>query len=212
VAINLGDLLIGEGYRLLADCNQSPELTRECLKVISQGHKTLSIGQGIELLARTKGNILPLNSVLTVFEQKTAAAFRVSLLLGAVAAGADKKTCDLLSGISYHIGLAYQMKDDLEDFSTDQKAQQFEDTSILLSILLEKMEGESEKELLKDQYRLNNSERIEFLIEKYNIKSLVREEIINHLKKIDTCLDDLHNVKFKLALHEIIGKAFGEYR
>src|SRR5512133_743384 len=26
VAINLGDLLIGEGYRLLSDCNQSPEL------------------------------------------------------------------------------------------------------------------------------------------------------------------------------------------
>ncbi len=41
---------------------------------------------------------------------------------------------------------------------------------------------------------------------------MVRQEITNHLNQIDMCLDDLHNVKLKLALHEIIGKTFGEYR
>ncbi len=112
-----------------------------------------------------KGDILPLSEVLVVFEQKTAAAFKVSLLLGAVAAGADKKTCDLLSGISYHIGLAFQMKDDLEDFkNTDQKALHFEDTSILLSMLFE-MADVSEKTFLKEAYDQQNSEKIESLVE-----------------------------------------------
>jgi geranylgeranyl diphosphate synthase, type II len=212
VAINIGDLLIGEGYRLLAECNLPPELIRECLKVISQGHKTLSIGQGSELLARMKGDILPLSEVMIVFEQKTAAAFKVSLLLGAVAAGTDKKTCDLLSSISYHIGLAFQMKDDLEDFkNTDQKAIHFEDTSILLSMLFEKAD-ESERKILRETYNQQNSEKIESLIDHYQVKSTVRHEIISHLKKLEACLDDLHNVKLKLALHEIIGKTFGEYR
>lgn len=212
VAINIGDLLIGEGYRLLAVCNLPPELTKECLKVISLGHKTLSIGQGTELLARMKSEILPIREVLTVFEQKTAAAFKVSLLLGAVAAGTDQKTCDLLARISYHIGLAFQMKDDLEDFKhSDRKTLLFEDTSILLSMLYDKAE-EQERILLtvaQDQY---NSERIEFLVEQYQIRNIVIQEIKNHLKEIDACLDDLHNVKLKLALHEIIGKTFGEYR
>jgi geranylgeranyl diphosphate synthase type II len=49
VAINLGDLLIGEGYRLISECNLPPQIGMECLKVVSRGHKALSIGQGDEL-------------------------------------------------------------------------------------------------------------------------------------------------------------------
>lgn len=212
VAINIGDLLIGEGYRLLAGSDLAPDLTKECLMVISQGHKTLSIGQGKELLARMKGKVLPLDEVLTVFEQKTAAAFKVSLVLGAVAAGTDKNTCDLLSDISYHIGLAFQMKDDLEDFKHfDRKVQQFEDTSILLSMLFEKAEGQ-DRIFLKTSPDQLKIEKIERLIEQYQIISTIKQEIINHLKEIDICLNHLHNVKFKLALNEIIGKTFGEYR
>ncbi|HEX2395525.1 MAG TPA: polyprenyl synthetase family protein [Bacteroidales bacterium] len=212
VAINIGDLLIGEGYRLLAECNLAPELTKECLKVISQGHKTLSVGQGTELLARMKGKILPMNEALTVFEQKTAAAFKVSLLLGAVAAGTDKETCELLDRISYHIGLAFQMKDDLEDFKhSDRKVFQFEDTSIFLSLLLEKA-ADPDKKIMIEAFNKRHYEIIEALIERYQISDEIRQEIRIHLKQMDICLGDLHNVKLKLALHEIIGKTFGEYR
>lgn len=212
VAINIGDLLIGEGYRLLAECNLAPSITKECLKVISQGHKTLSIGQGTELLARMKGKILPYNEALTVFEQKTAAAFKVSLLLGAVAAGTDKKTCELLEHISYHIGLAFQMKDDLEDFKqSDRKALHSEDASILYSLLIDKVTG-ADRGILDKAFSQYQYETIEVLIEQYQIINLIRQEISFHLNQIDNCLSDLRNVKLKLALHEIIGKTFGEYR
>lgn len=209
LAINTGDLLIGEGYRLLSMCHLSADLIKEALKVISNGHKTLSIGQGTELLARMNKDILLVDDVLTVFKQKTAAAFEVSLLLGAVASGADKTTCDLLSEISCHIGLAFQMKDDLEDFKqSNNKTFHFEETSVLLSMLYENAE-ESEKCTVMEK---DNPEKIERLIEKYKVRDKVRMEITNHLMQTDRCLDELHNMKFKLALHEIVGKIFEEYR
>lgn len=212
VAINIGDLLIGEGYRLIAECKLPPDIAKECLKVVSRGHKTLSIGQGTELLARMRGEILPLSEVLTVFDQKTAAAFKVSLLLGAVAAGTDEATCQLLTRISHHIGLAFQLKDDLEDFNqSDNKALHFEDTSVLLSMFLDIAEV-ADKAFLHAATRNNDADKIGSLLEKYEISAMIRKEIISHLSEIDLCLGELQNVKLKLALHEIVGKTFGEYR
>ncbi len=54
--------------------------------------------------------------MLRIYEQKTAAAFEVAVLVGAVAAGADAATCAQLSAFSRAIGTAYQIRDDIEDF------------------------------------------------------------------------------------------------
>ena len=49
----------------------------------------MSAGQGYELMAR-KNNIIPsVTEVLRIFENKTGQAFKVSLLTGAIAGGAD---------------------------------------------------------------------------------------------------------------------------
>jgi geranylgeranyl pyrophosphate synthase len=55
-------------------------------------------------------------AVLRIYEQKTAAAFEVAVLVGAVAAGVDAATCAQLSAFSRAVGTAYQIRDDIEDF------------------------------------------------------------------------------------------------
>ena len=50
VALNVGDLLIGEGYRLLADSDVDPKLRAAMLKVAAEGQRELCRGQGAELL------------------------------------------------------------------------------------------------------------------------------------------------------------------
>lgn len=209
VAINVGDLLIGEGYRLLAESGLEPETLRNCLHVIAQGHKTLSIGQGTELLARKTGEILPVRQVLTIFEQKTAAAFKVALLTGAIAAEADEETCELLNRFSYHIGLAYQLQDDLEDYSPDNKSDtEVEATSILLALLAEKLEGVHTGECLSTMGPIE----ILTLIDKYQLRERVRSMLAGHLDETDHCLSQLRNMQLKLALHEMVGKLFSTYR
>src|SRR5882762_3259119 len=50
VALNVGDLLIGEGYRLIASCQASDEQKAAMLLVASQGQRQLCRGQGAELV------------------------------------------------------------------------------------------------------------------------------------------------------------------
>ena len=49
VALNVGDLLIGEGYRMIASSKESPEQKSQMLLVAAQGQRQLCRGQGEEL-------------------------------------------------------------------------------------------------------------------------------------------------------------------
>ncbi len=57
--------------------------------------------------------------MISIFRQKTAPAFEVALQLGAIAAGADPQTRDVLTAFSAAIGIAYQIQDDIDDQATD---------------------------------------------------------------------------------------------
>lgn len=210
VAINLGDLLIGEGYKLISECNLPPDILRECLKIVAQGHKALSLGQGTELMARVNGDILSLNDVLAVFENKTAAAFKVSLLLGAVTGGADKKMISLLDHFSHLMGIAYQIQDDLEDFTVENGFTSFENPSVLIAMLAEKV-SRNDKDQMKKALSENNLHDLQLLMNKYMIRKAITDLLTDYLNKIDTCLKDIQNVGLKLALHEIVGKTFKDY-
>jgi geranylgeranyl pyrophosphate synthase len=56
--------------------------------------------------------------VLEIFRRKTAPAFEVAMRIGAIAAGADEAG-EALSACSRELGIAYQIRDDLEDAGGD---------------------------------------------------------------------------------------------
>jgi len=131
VALNIGDLLIGEGYRLIVESGLPPELATAMIRTAAEGHRTLCLGQGEELLLAYKStdiqhpapnvrsSALTVDKVISIFRQKTAPAFEVALQLGAIAAGADPQTRDVLTAFSAAIGIAYQIQDDIDDQATD---------------------------------------------------------------------------------------------
>lgn len=210
IAINIGDLLIGEGYRLIAESCLPPDVIRDCLKIVSQGHRTLSIGQGTELMALRNHQSLSLKDILQVFENKTAAAFKVSLLLGARAAGADNHSLEMLEQFSNLIGVAYQIKDDLEDFANRNKGFKFEKPSILFSMLKEKLDLE-DKPVFEEAYLNGKLDAIQLLIDKYKIVEGVEALLKDYISQSNTCLSNYQNMGLKLALHEILGKTFKDY-
>lgn len=116
MALNTGDLLLGDGYRLIGLVEAPAEAKAEMLSVAADGHRRLCLGQGAELLWRCGRGPAVIAEVLTIFEGKTAPAFEVALLLGAVFAGADAGVKLALRGFSRALGVAYQIRDDLEDF------------------------------------------------------------------------------------------------
>jgi geranylgeranyl diphosphate synthase type II len=117
VALNCGDLLIGEGYRLIAASDASGEIIAAMLRIASGGHRTLCLGQGTELCWIRMPHPMSPAEVLHVFRQKTAPAFEVALKMGAALAGADEELLGVLSTYSDALGIAYQIRDDLEDLN-----------------------------------------------------------------------------------------------
>ena len=115
-AINAGDYLLGEGYRLIASSAFSGETRAAMLLTAARGHCELSLGQGEELAFCRKPSPVTEAEVLRIYERKTAAAFEVAVLIGACAAGVGETTCQQLSLFSKAVGTAYQLRDDIDDF------------------------------------------------------------------------------------------------
>jgi len=210
VAINTGDFLIGEGYRLIAESGMPSEIISHCIKVIAQGHRTLAIGQGTELISLKNNEILSLPEMLDVFENKTAAAFKVSFLLGATAGGANSEILTTLDAFSNNIGTAYQLKDDLTDFQGDKGDVEVRKFSVLLSMLAEKLPS-NEKERLQKAFETGNNELIYHYIDRYHIQKETENLLIEYIQKARNCLENFPNLGLKLALHEILGKIFKDY-
>ena len=113
-ALNLGDYLIGLGYRLF--CHESvPGAIRSALcEEAAQAHCELALGQAKEFEALRKRNLHP-GDCLEIHRLKTAPAFRVALFAAAITAGRFDELRGLFHDFSDRLGAAYQLYDDLED-------------------------------------------------------------------------------------------------
>lgn len=210
IAINTGDLLIGEGYRLIAESDLPPEVIRNSMLITSRGHRALSVGQGAELSAIANGIIPSLKETLKIFENKTAAAFKVSLLLGASAGDADEDALAILDKFSHNIGIAYQIKDDLSDYQGENGDIEIRRFSILISMALEKVSEDNRLTLLKS-FKEGYSDEIFKLIKEYNIQEETEVLLKNFIKEAKNSLEKLQNLGLKIALHELVGKIFKDY-
>jgi len=120
-AINVGDYLVGLGYRLIAA--QTDELGAECVADIlgrlSLAHLQLCRGQGADLAWHgSDGEDLRPIDALRIGALKTAPAFEVALYTGLRAAGVaiDQQ---VLHQFSTYIGEGYQVLNDLTDWEED---------------------------------------------------------------------------------------------
>ena len=121
-AINVGDYLIGLGYRLVT--RGQKDLGGDCvadiLARLSDAHLKLSEGQGAELLwreAREKA-LTPLDA-LKIYALKTAPAFEAALYTGVRLAGPADGYEQLIGEFSKNMGVAFQILNDLKDWEED---------------------------------------------------------------------------------------------
>lgn len=145
VALNVGDLLIGEGYRLLASCRVSAEQRVRMLQVAAEGQRQLCRGQGAELCWARRPEPLRPAEVLDIFRRKTAPAFEVALRVGALYAGVEQheEVSDVLGTYSEALGVAYQIRDDISDLGLGGETNDLGGLrpSLLLAIAHEKAKG-----------------------------------------------------------------------
>jgi geranylgeranyl pyrophosphate synthase len=120
-AVNVGDWLIGLGYRLIAA--QSEPLGADCVAEIlgrlAAAQLALSRGQGAELawIGRAGGGLRAVDA-LNIGALKTAPAFDAALFTGLRASGAEFDD-GLVRRFATYLGEAYQVLNDLDDWRSD---------------------------------------------------------------------------------------------
>lgn len=148
--------------------------------------------------------------ILELFENKTASAFRVSFLLGGIIGGADAETLDRLERFSHFTGLAYQVMDDLEDYSGNQGDIRLGKPSVLVSMLMEKIPDE-QRSTVKQAFNAGNFDEIYRCIEINHIADHCAVLLKEQLFRAKESLAELKNLGLKLALHEFLGKIFDKF-
>ncbi|MBN2163598.1 MAG: polyprenyl synthetase family protein [Pontiellaceae bacterium] len=118
VALNAGDFLVGEGYRLIASV---PSRTADLMRIAVENHRMLCVGQGEELRGLVDTPPFTAAQLIEIFRRKTAPAFGAALRLGALAAGGDDRLDAALRRFSESLGIAYQIHDDLEEYRSGEE-------------------------------------------------------------------------------------------
>lgn len=189
IALNVGDLLIGEGYRLIADTGIPAQHKAAMIRIAAEGQRELCRGQGMELEWNQDRPALTTGQVLETFRRKTSPAFSVALQIGAAFAGRLDALEESLTNFSQALGVAYQIRDDLNDRDDDnlEGSQTPLRPNIIEATARERFSGNLEK----------GAENCMMLLERY------KEQAVRSLQ-------DLDNPNLKGLLRRVVGKIFNE--
>ncbi len=208
-AINVGDYLIGLGYRLLsrADAGDevSPEARADVLDSLATAHMRLSEGQGAELLWRDAKDrrLTPLDA-LKIYALKTSPAFEAALISGIRLAGEIEKYREAIRTFSRNMGVAFQILNDIDDWTGDDSNKRLAGgdviggrPTLLWALALQTLPEEQVEELLSlangegdlsDQQRIA---RVRKLYDQANVFETALDLVDKHQARAEQVADEL---------------------
>ncbi|MEM8865081.1 MAG: polyprenyl synthetase family protein [Planctomycetota bacterium] len=215
-AINVGDYLIGLGYQMVARDAAAigPEAAADILHKLSLSHTRLTEGQGAELLWRDRRNksLTPLDA-LKIYALKTSPAFEAALYGGIRLACDATELAEPVHEFSKHLGIAFQILNDLKDWrgDDDNKLDVGGDVlggrpTLLLALALEKLTGEDRDELLSliADPPSNAVERVRQLYEQAGVFRAANQLVDKHQDRAEAIADDLPTDKLRRLAYYLI--------
>lgn len=120
-AINVGDYLLGLGYRIVAALpDVDVAALRDLVAILSDAHVRLARGQGAELWWRDGADKrLTPGEALTIYGLKTSPAFEAAVAMGIRLAGIQPREAGDIGSYALHVGTGFQVLNDLKDWSGD---------------------------------------------------------------------------------------------
>lgn len=196
VAINVGDLLVGKGYQLLSGLSADPVRLSQIFLTVASAHVDSSLGQGSDLLQSRDMSIISVEAQLNVFRLKTGSAIRASLLPGAIAGGATSEELDRIAAFADSFGIAYQIRDDLQEYQQQKDGTLCPtDFPFLLSLLKEHAPDFSADNLAEQMIHFNIEKEADVYLDGY-------------IQKTYQCIDAISCLKLRLGLHIVMGNFF----
>ena len=195
-ALNVGDYLIGEGYRLLSTLSISSDQKIHILQLAARGHQQLCEGQGEELDWRNDPKAVSDIDLMCLFQQKTSPAFAVALGVGAYLAG-ENSIHGALDSYANNLGIAYQIRDDLDDFSTDAEGSDMhrDRPSMVLSLCYKRATAEDRAlidrwwqgdQMVDEQMLMHLVERSQVLTRIRQLRETYKDQAVQSLAELQT--------------------------
>jgi len=220
IALNVGDFLLGEGYRLLAELEISDDYRVRMLSAAAEGPRNLCLGQGNELSWMRQPRVLSVDEVIDIFRKKTSPAFEVALKLGAILAGRGDELGEALKRYSESLGIAYQIHDDIDDFhsanpSTPGGTLNAIRPSLLLAMAYE-MTADAERKIFKSVWDRSIefdtvASDIQNIFAMLKIQQLAWDLMESHKSQAISSLTILNNSNLKGLLRRVVGKIFNDF-
>ncbi len=119
LGILCGDALLNSAYELMASCCEDTSCAKS-MKLIASSAGALGMidGQVIDLDLGSK-KLCNVKDLIKLIELKTMALIKASVLSGATLAQCSDDVLFDMNNFAYHLGLAFQIRDDFEDIAED---------------------------------------------------------------------------------------------
>ncbi len=210
LSILVGDFLLSRAFQLMVDVG-----SLDVLKILSDTSAIISEGQVMEI-ANQKNIEMEEETYREIIATKTAQLFAASCNIGAVIAGKDKKTAQALFDYGQHLGMAFQIVDDVLDYSAKQEqlgktiGEDFREGKITLPVILAYRASDNEE---KSFWKRSLAEGIQHrddlktaleIMAKYNILDRSMQEAGAYVEKGKDALSIFPDSAEKQALIEII--------
>lgn len=218
-AINIGDYLIGMGYRFVSTESGTlgADVTADILDVLAEAHTRLSEGQGAELLWRDaiEKRLKPIDA-LKIYALKTSPAFEAAMLSGIRMAQPIDEYRQPVKQFARNLGVAFQILNDLSDWQGDDfnKMEAGGDAlggrpTLLHALALETLSETEQTELLELTADGSHSpaeriQRIKSLYEKAGVFELADRLIDKHQARAEAVADDIHPEDLRRLMYFLI--------
>jgi octaprenyl-diphosphate synthase len=115
-SVLVGDFLYSRSFQMMVELERM-----EVMRVLADTTNRIAEGEVLQLL-HVRNPDTDEAAYLRVIERKTAVLFAAATRLGALLAGADAATCDAMHEYGLNLGHAFQIADDVLDYSADEAA------------------------------------------------------------------------------------------
>ena len=209
-AVYMGDYLFSESFLMLSDY----DISRDIMKHLAQGISTVCKAEMLQNHYRYNSKV-SVDDYLKVISGKTAALFGISLSVGANQAGIDEDKTNKLYEIGNNIGVAFQITDDILDFTSDEKTLGKEVKSDIIKgyytlPLLLAFQSDYKKELEnifdKDSIDERDLDFIFEIVKKSGAIEKSEEYAENYINKAIKEINEFQDTKGKSILVEILPK------
>jgi geranylgeranyl pyrophosphate synthase len=216
-AINIGDYLLGLGYKLISRDRKEigGDAAADITAKLSEAHLRLAEGQGAELLWRdAKNKALTALDALKIYALKTSPAFEAALYAG-VRLGGDADPLEKpIHEFCKNLGVAFQILNDLKDWNGDgdNKLLTGQDVlaarpTLLLALALDSSEHDELAALLAGEHGLSPEalvERVRLLYTRAGVFVKANALIDKYRAKSEAIADEVEPVELRELLYYLV--------